>query len=72
MYIKLAETESDLLGILNLQNENHFDNVSPELQESKGFVTVRHSLPVLQLMNEKAKIWLETSKMASSNFTIKN
>ncbi len=55
MRIKLAETENELIRILDLQEENHFKNVSSEIQNSEGFVTVEHDLKTLSEMNKMAR-----------------
>ncbi|UII24448.1 GNAT family N-acetyltransferase [Fulvivirga maritima] len=51
---KLANSDEDLLGILELQRENHLANISSEIKNTEGFVTVKHTLPILRQMNEKA------------------
>ncbi|MBL3658031.1 GNAT family N-acetyltransferase [Fulvivirga sediminis] len=51
---KLADNDEDLLGILDLQRENHLANVSSETKSTEGFVTVKHTLSILRQMNEKA------------------
>jgi len=48
---KTANTEADLLGILELQSENHLEQIS-SLDE--GFVTVKHDLHLLKKMNDLA------------------
>ncbi|RZS97785.1 GNAT family N-acetyltransferase [Cecembia calidifontis] len=46
-----ASNEADLLGILELQSENHLEQISsPE----EGFVTVKHDLQLLKKMNDLA------------------
>ncbi len=55
MILKLTETKEELLQILELQHQNHFESVSIETQLSKGFVTVRHNLDLLTKMNQKAQ-----------------
>lgn len=52
--IRLAKTESDLKGILNLQWDNHLSRVSDKVRWSDGFVTVRHTLQQLQLLQSIA------------------
>jgi predicted GNAT superfamily acetyltransferase len=46
-----AKTEADLLGILELQSENHLEQIS---STEEGFVTVKHDLQLLKKMNELA------------------
>ncbi len=52
MKIKLTETENELLEILDLQKENHFENIP---NKNNGFVTVCHDLNLLKKMNKGAK-----------------
>lgn len=52
--IKSAESNSELQGILDLQWENHLSTVSDLEKNEQGFVTVRHTLEQLQLMNSIA------------------
>lgn len=52
--IKSAESRAELLGILDLQLENHLQTVSDSEKNEQGFVTVRHTLEQLQLMNSIA------------------
>ncbi|GAA4398799.1 hypothetical protein GCM10023187_09780 [Nibrella viscosa] len=47
-------TEADLQQILDLQQQNLSKTVSPEQQKEQGFVTVIHTLPLLQQMNAAA------------------
>jgi GNAT superfamily N-acetyltransferase len=46
--ISNANTDEDLRGILSLQNENHFSNVTPQEALSQGFVTVKHDFENLK------------------------
>jgi len=55
MILKLAESKEELSQILELQHENHFENISIENQQSRGFVTVRHNLDLLIQMNQKSQ-----------------
>lgn len=55
MYVKLAETENELLQIIELQNRNHFNNVTDEERENEGFVTVQHDIQTLTIMNNQAQ-----------------
>ncbi len=48
MEIKLVESEIDLLEIITLQHDNHFENVPTELKETNGFATVKHNVDLLQ------------------------
>ena len=52
--IKSAENESELLGILKLQEANLYQNLSAEEKSEQGFVTVRHTIEQLRGMNELA------------------
>lgn len=52
MEIKLVTTEIQLIQILELQQVNHFENVTDQVKGSEGFVTVRHTLDLLKKMNE--------------------
>ncbi|UII23619.1 GNAT family N-acetyltransferase [Fulvivirga ligni] len=53
--VRLAESENDLEGILQLQQDNHVQNISADIKNKEGFVTVKHSLEDLKQMNSKAK-----------------
>lgn len=53
--ITLANTSADLEGILKLQKENHFSNLSAKEAIDQGFVTVKHEKVLLQRMNQHAK-----------------
>ncbi len=55
MELKLVDTELELQQILELQKANHYENVSDALKQANGFVTVKHDLATLTLMNEKAR-----------------
>jgi ribosomal protein S18 acetylase RimI-like enzyme len=46
-----ANTDEDLRGILSLQNENHFSNVTPEVALTQGFVTVKHDFETLKIIS---------------------
>lgn len=50
--IKLTETDSELLGILELQKLNHLTEISESEKLEQGFVTVRHSLDQLRMMQK--------------------
>ena len=45
-----TSTEQDLLGILQLQQRNLVTNLTPEEMKSQGFVTVSHTLEILNKM----------------------
>jgi len=47
----VAQTDADLLGILDLQQANLETAISMEELKSEGFVTVRHDLDLLRAMN---------------------
>lgn len=49
----LAETEEDLLQILDLQQLNLAQHINTKTAKSQGFVTVQHDLFVLKAMNAK-------------------
>jgi len=46
-----SKTLDELTQIQQLQAENHRSNLSIELQSSDGFLTVKHSLQLLEQMN---------------------
>ncbi|MEN2284048.1 GNAT family N-acetyltransferase [Algoriphagus sp. SE2] len=46
-----AESESDLQGILELQQKNLPQNITPEEKSEQGFVRVEHNLELLGLLN---------------------
>lgn len=50
--IQFAETTGQLQQILALQASNLRLTLPAETEEVEGFVTVRHTLPILQMMNE--------------------
>lgn len=50
--IKRATNKQELLGILQLQRQNLKENVSLEERQAEGFVTVKHDLKLLELMND--------------------
>lgn len=52
--IKAASTSSDLEGILELQWANHLSTISSEQKSKEGFVTVRHTMEQLEVMNSIA------------------
>jgi GNAT superfamily N-acetyltransferase len=54
MLIRLAASRSDLQDILALQGQNLRDRVSPEEATREGFVTVSHTLDVLERMHALA------------------
>lgn len=51
MTIKIAETITELEGILALQQQNLKPNLTIEQQQKQGFVTVEHTLEQLQILN---------------------
>jgi hypothetical protein len=55
MEIRKVDLEQDLIGILTLQSENLFSNISEEEKQSQGFVTVCHSLDQIRNLNQKEK-----------------
>ena len=48
----IAETDSDLFGILKLQRQNLASAISREEALEQGFVTVEHDFALLKRMNE--------------------
>ncbi|GMQ25006.1 hypothetical protein Aoki45_16880 [Algoriphagus sp. oki45] len=54
LQIKSAETQAEFQGILDLQWENHLHTVTESEKKEQGFVTVRHSMDQIQLMNSIA------------------
>lgn len=46
-----AESQTDLQGILELQQKNLPQNLSPEEKSEQGFVRVEHNLELLGLLN---------------------
>ena len=50
----LAAGSDDLLQILTLQKQNLIRNISKEEMQSQGFVTVNHSLEILEKMHHLA------------------
>jgi ribosomal protein S18 acetylase RimI-like enzyme len=50
--IKLTESDSELQGILDLQQANLLTVISESEKLQQGFVTVRHSLEQLRLMHD--------------------
>ena len=47
-------SDDDLLQVLAVQESNQPHNITPEQLTKEGFVTVRHTLPLLKAMNEAA------------------
>lgn len=54
MQLKTAQTKAELEQILQLQQANHYDNISSHTKDQEGFVTVLHDLELLMRMNEAA------------------
>ncbi len=52
MIITTVQSESDVRGILALQQRNLKKNLSPEQIKSQGFVTVEHQFETLLKMNQ--------------------
>ncbi len=52
--IKPAENTVELEQILQLQSQNHIQNLTPENQKVNGFVTVKHDLELLTKMSHSA------------------
>lgn len=53
--ITTAESDQDLQGILNLQQQNLPKNISTEELNAQGFVTIEHNLALLQKMHATEK-----------------
>lgn len=53
--IGVAQTLNELQQILALQARNHVSNISAEVKNKEGFVTVKHNLELLTAMNQEAK-----------------
>ncbi|MEH0155892.1 GNAT family N-acetyltransferase [Limibacter armeniacum] len=72
MEIKLADSDSELLQILEVQKQNHLDYISSDDMKVKGFVTVMHNLELLKEMNNKAKhvIAVEDGKVVGYALTM--
>lgn len=49
---KQANATEELIKILGLQQSNLPENLTAEIREKEGFVTVRHQLEILHAMNE--------------------
>lgn len=47
-------SDDDLLQVLAVQESNQPHNITPEQLAQEGFVTVRHTLPLLNAMNDAA------------------
>ncbi len=45
-----AQSETELLQILELQQANLFEHVTPEVRDREGFVKIQHNLPLLRKM----------------------
>ena len=52
--ITTAQTDADIRGLLALQQQNLVRNVSAEIAQSQGFVTVEHTYELLCQMNQAA------------------
>jgi GNAT superfamily N-acetyltransferase len=52
LYPDIVRNEKDLHQILSLQSVNLKNNLPPEYRASQGFLTLQHTLPVLQQMHE--------------------
>ncbi|MFD0863337.1 GNAT family N-acetyltransferase [Sungkyunkwania multivorans] len=49
---KQASSDDELRQILALQQENHRDDLSIEIQKKEGFITLRHDFETLKQMND--------------------
>lgn len=54
MIVKKVEHKEELQQILNLQVKNHFSHISEDQKKKKGFVTVLHSLELLEKMTQSS------------------
>lgn len=52
LYPDIVRSDSDLIQILSLQSLNLKQNLTPEYREAQGFLTLQHTLPVLQQMHD--------------------
>ena len=52
--VGLASTESDLVGIKNLQTKNLKTNLSSEEKKAEGFLTAEYSMSYLKRINQKS------------------
>jgi predicted GNAT superfamily acetyltransferase len=68
--ISLAETTADLEDILLLQAKNLLQNLTKEQLLKNGFVTVRHSLELLEQMNREAKSVIARSENALAGYCL--
>lgn len=53
IYYKQASTQKELEQILRLQQKNLFKSLSANEKEKEGFLTVEHTMDILQEMNEE-------------------
>jgi GNAT superfamily N-acetyltransferase len=54
LYATLAHSREELKQILQLQQENHIENIDGNEMQSQGFVTLRHDFETLNQMHELA------------------
>lgn len=55
MTIQQATTTAHLQGILQLQKENHKDHLPESVKNQEGFLTVKHTLELLEAMNREIR-----------------
>lgn len=48
-----TSVDTELYQILDLQQKNHYDNVTREVQKKEGFLTVKHDFDLLKKMHEQ-------------------
>jgi len=53
--ISLAQNNQHLQQILDLQTKNHVSTISADVKQKEGFVTVKHTLDLLNAMNQESK-----------------
>lgn len=53
IFFKAVESKVELMDILSLQDKNHLENLLLDQKKTNGFVTVRHTLDLLEKMNEQ-------------------
>jgi len=54
LYPALTHSEQELQQILQLQQENHIENIDGSEMQAQGFVTLRHDAATLKQMHELA------------------
>lgn len=70
IHYTLAERTQDLEQILMLQAANYEENISPAEAAAQGFVTAKHSLPLLQEMNRTYKHAIATQQGSLAGYAL--